>query len=135
MIHTWERDVFYAAAILVLGLHLVFNLWYVFGAAVTKGRPRLEIVHILSLLYGVIAENATFTCPLTALEKWCQARAGMAPYTGPFEVHYLRALVAPHFPLWLLEYGAIGVFLINVAIYARRFAVRYAESHSHRPAH
>src|SRR6185437_14593948 len=31
---------------------------------------------ILSLFYGVIAENATFQCPLTLLEKWCEAHAG-----------------------------------------------------------
>lgn len=135
MIHTWERDVFFVSAILVLGLHLAFNLWYVFGAAVTKGCPRLEVLHMLSLIYGVIAENAAFVCPLTILEKWCQARAGIAPYNGPFEIHYLRAIVAPHFPLLLLEYGAIGVFVVNVAIYARRFAARYAQAHRHRPAH
>jgi hypothetical protein len=131
--HTWAQDFYLIAAILVLATHLVFNVWYVFGAAVTKGRPRLEIVHIITLFYGVIAENATFTCPLTLLEKFCQSRAGVAPYHGPFELHYMRAAVAPHFPLWLLEYGAIGVFLVNVAIYARRFAVR--DAHSHRHAH
>ncbi len=37
----------------------------------------------------------------------------------------------PQFPLWLLEYGAMGVFLVNVAIYVRRFALRYAASHRH----
>lgn len=131
MTHTWARDYFLVAAVAVLGAHLLFNVWYVFGAAVTKDRPRLEILHILSLFYGVIAENASFTCPLTLLEKFCQARAGIAPYSGPFEVHYLRALTAPDFPLWLLEYGAIALFLINAAIYARRFALRYAQTHRH----
>lgn len=131
MTHTWARDFYLVAAVVVLGAHLLFNVWYVLGAAVTKGRPRLEILHILTLFYGVIAENASFTCPLTLLEKLCQARAGIAPYSGPFEVHYMRAIVAPEFPLWLLEYGAIAVFLVNAAIYARRFALRYAQAHRH----
>ena len=131
--HTWGQDLWFSAAIAVLGLHLLFNLWYVFGALVTKGRPRLEILHILSLFYGVIAEIATFQCPLTLLEKWCQAHAGFVPYSGTFELHYFRAIVAPSFPLWLLEYGALGVFVVNMAIYARRFALRCA--HSHRHAH
>lgn len=131
MTHTWEQYFFLIAAVAVLGTHLLFNVWYVFGAAVSKGRPRLEILHILTLFYGVIAENASFTCPLTLLEKFCQAHAGMAPYSGPFEVHYMRAVVAPDFPLWLLEYGAIAVFLVNAAIYARRFALRYAQTHRH----
>lgn len=71
--------------------------------------------------------------PPTRLEKTCPARAGLTPYSGPFDLHYLRAMVAPSFPLWLLEYGAVAVFLVNVAIYTRRFATRYAQSH--RPAH
>lgn len=134
MIHPWEREFFYIAAIFVLAVHLVFNVWYVFGAAFTKGRPRLAIVHIFSVIYGVIAENASFACPLTLLEQWCQARAGVAPYSGAFEVHYLRAFVAPQFPLWLLECGAVGVCLINVAIYARRFALRHAAAQAHHHA-
>lgn len=129
------RDFFFIAAIFVLAVHLLFNVWYVFGAALTKGRPRLVTLHIFSLIYGVIAENASFACPLTLLEQWCQARAGVAPYTGAFEVHYLRAFVAPQFPLWVLEYGAVSVFLINVAIYARRFTVRHAAAHAHREHH
>lgn len=133
MAHTWDQDFYLAAAVVVLGAHLLFNAWYVLGAAVTKGRPRLEIFHIFSLFYGVVAENASFICPLTLLEKFCQSRAGVAPYSGPFELHYMRAVVAPSFPLWLLEYGAIAVFLVNAAIYARRFALRYA--HSHGTAH
>ncbi|MFZ0465966.1 MAG: DUF2784 domain-containing protein [Candidatus Acidiferrales bacterium] len=131
--HTWAQNWYFSAAIAVLGLHLLFNLWYVFGALITSRRPRLEILHIVSLFYGVIAENASFPCPLTLLEKWCQARAGFVPYSGTFELHYLRALVAPNFPLWLLGYGAAAVFLVNVAVYARRFALRRA--HTHRHAH
>jgi hypothetical protein len=129
MTHIWVQDLYLVGAVAVLGTHLFFNLWYVFGAAFTKGRPRLEVLHILSLFYGVIAENASFACPLTLLEKFCQARAGIEPYHGPFELHYMRALVAPSFPLWLLESGAIAVFLVNVAIYARRFALRHSQSH------
>ncbi len=131
MTHAPFHDLYFSLAIFVLGVHLLFNLWYVFGAFVTKGRPRLEIFHIVSLFYGVIAENASFPCPLTILEKWCQARAGFIPYRGTFELHYLRAVVAPHFPEWLLGYGAVAVFLVNVGIYARRFALHYAQTHRH----
>lgn len=133
MAQHFVQSLWFAAIIAILGVHLFFNLWYVFGAAVTNGRPRLEILHLISLVYGLIAENASFACPLTLLEKWCQARAGVIPYEGTFELHYLRALVAPHFPGWLLGWGAVGVFLVNAAIYARRFTLRHA--HSHTTAH
>lgn len=135
MVQHWIHTSWYAAAVAVLGLHLLFNAWYVFGAALTSGRPRLEILHLLSLVYGVIAENASFPCPLTLLEKFCQAHAGIVPYRETFEMHYLRALVAPHFPNWLLSWGAVGVLAVNVAIYVRRFALRHGHTQSHHPAH
>lgn len=133
MTRSWAQEFYFVAALAVLAAHLLFNAWYVFGSAVTKNRPRLEILHILTLVYGVIAESASFACPLTLLEKFCQFHAGLTPYSGPFELHYLRAVVAPTFPLWLLEWGAVVVFLVNAAIYARRFAIRYAQSQ--RPVH
>jgi Protein of Unknown function (DUF2784) len=91
----------------------------------------LEIVHLLLLAYGVIAENAAFACPLTVLEKWCLGRAGFTPYSGAFELHYLRAFVAPNFPSWLLGWGAVMVFLVNIAVYVRRHTPRNGDSHHH----
>lgn len=135
MAQHWIQSWWFSAAIVVLGIHLLFNAWYVFGAALTSGRPRLEILHLLSLVYGLIAENAAFACPLTLLETFCQARAGLVPYHESFEIHYLHALVAPHFPEWLLGWGAGAVFVVNIAVYIRRFALRHAEAHTHRPAH
>jgi hypothetical protein len=133
MAQLWGHDFWFAAAIAVLGMHLLFNCWFVCGAAVTKGRPTWEILHLLTLVYGVIAENVRFTCPLTLMEKWCEARAGLIPYEGTFELHYLRALVSPQFPAWLLSSGAVGVMVVNLAIYGRRYGPRYA--HRHRAAH
>ncbi len=127
-VRTWGQHWWYFVALAVMALHLLFNFWYVFGAAVTKGHARLERLHLLTLLYGVIAENCKFACPLTLLEQYCQARAGVEPYRGSFTIHYLHVLVAPNFPLWLLQFGAIGVFVVNLAIYVRRFALRYADS-------
>lgn len=114
-------DLFLILAGLILLVHLGFNLWVVLGAAVTGGRAVLERLHILSLLYGAVMENVTWPCPLTVAQKWCLERAGRTPYQGAFILHYLRALVAPDFPLALLRWGAIGVLLINLAIYARRY--------------
>ncbi len=118
---------YFVLAILVLGVHLLFNAWVVFGAAVTRERPALVRMHILSAIYGVVIENAPWPCPLTLAETWCEARAGMAPYQGPFLLHYLDALVYPHFPPRVISWGAIGICLANLAIYAGR----YRRQHRH----
>jgi hypothetical protein len=117
---TLIADVYFSLAILVLAVHLLFNAWVVFGAAVTRQRSALAAVHILSVTYGAVIENVSWPCPLTLAEKWFEARAGMDPYHGSFLVHYLGAFVYPHFPLELLRFGAISVCLVNLGIYARR---------------
>jgi hypothetical protein len=115
-------DSFLFLAGLVLFLHLLFNAFVVGGALVTNGRPTLERLHILSLLYGVVMENVSWPCPLTIAQKWFLVKAGAVPYQGDFVMHYLQTVVAPTFPLELLRWGAIGVFLVNMAVYARRYA-------------
>jgi hypothetical protein len=106
----------------MLAAHLLFNLWVVFGVAVTRGRPKLAGLHIASLLYGTVMGGASWSCPLTLAENWFKARAGLEPYEGPCILHYLQAVVSPGFPMWLLRWGAIGVGLVNLAVYTRRFA-------------
>lgn len=111
----------------VLFLHLLFNAFVVAGALVTNGRPTLERLHILALFYGVVMENVSWPCPLTIAQKWFLLKAGTVPYQGDFIVHYLQTVVAPSFPLSLLRWGAIAVFLVNMVVYARR----YARTHRH----
>jgi Protein of Unknown function (DUF2784) len=113
-------DLFYSIAIAAVFAHLLFNLWVVFGAAVTRNRPTLEKLHIVSLVYGAVMENGPWACPLTLLQQWGLTKAGAASYQGSFLVHYLNEVVAPHFSLALLGWGAIGVCLVNLGIYVHR---------------
>lgn len=117
-------EIFLLLAGLFLAVHLLFNAFVVAGALVTNGRPTLERLHILALFYGVVMENVSWPCPLTIAQKWFLLKAGTVPYQGDFIVHYLQTVVAPSFPLILLQWGAIGVFLVNMAIYARRYYAR-----------
>jgi len=50
----------------------------------TSGRPRLAVLHVATLVYGVIIEIFGFWCPLTALEERLQVRGGVSAYRGPF---------------------------------------------------
>lgn len=115
------NQLFLALAGLVLLVHLFFNAWVVAGALVTSGRPTLERLHILSLFYGAVMENVSWPCPLTLAQKWFLLMAGRTPYHGDFIVHYLQAVVAPSFPLALLRWGAVGVLILNLGIYAHRY--------------
>ncbi len=72
---------FYSSlAVGVLVLHALFVLWAVFGALLTRSRPVLRWLHIVSLLWGILIELTPWPCPLTALENWLEAAARVQPY-------------------------------------------------------
>jgi hypothetical protein len=118
-------DGYLALALAALTAHLLFNIWVVLGAVVTPGRPRLAGMHVASVVWGVVMENAPWQCPLTLAENWFKGRAGLEPYQGPFVLHYLHVIVSPGLPLWVLQWGAICVGLANLAVYARRYSHAY----------
>ncbi|MGA8343326.1 MAG: DUF2784 domain-containing protein, partial [Candidatus Sulfotelmatobacter sp.] len=64
----------------VLGLHLLFIVWVIFGALVARSRALLRWVHITCLIWGILIEILPWPCPLTLLENWLESRAGVEPY-------------------------------------------------------
>lgn len=105
----------------VLVVHLAFIAWVIFGAFFTRGRPWLAWVHVITIVYGIVVETTALVCPLTLAENWCEARAGVLPYHGPFLLHCLDATVYPRVPVALLVAVAVTVCVLNLGIYARRF--------------
>jgi hypothetical protein len=105
----------------VLAVHLLWILWVILGALLTRHRPLLAGFHILSLIYGIVIEVAPWPCPLTLAEEWLQGKAGITPYTGSFLVHYLDALVYPDVPQELLVWCAAAIVAFNLGVYGRRF--------------
>jgi hypothetical protein len=120
-----KTTVYLALAVATLTLHLLWILWVIFGALLTRRRRALRWLHILSLIYSVLIEALPWPpCPLTALETWLEAGAGVTPYQGSFLVHYLEATVYPDIPSSLLIAGAVLVAVINGGVYLFRFRNR-----------
>jgi len=116
--------VYSALAAAILALHLLFILWIIFGAAVTRGRPILRGLHLGSLVWAILVEVLPWGCPLTWAENWLEARAGVAPYQGGFLLHYLDALVYPKIPPSLLTLCGVGISVAILGFYAVRFRRR-----------
>jgi len=81
-------NVYSGLAVCVLFLHMLFILWVVFGALLTLSRPVLRWLHIVSLVWGILTELLPWPCPLTVLENWLEAKAGVQPYQDGFLLHY-----------------------------------------------
>ena len=109
-----------ALAISVLFLHALFILWVVFGALLTRSRPILRWLHIASLVWGILTELFPWPCPLTLLENWLEAKAGVQPYQGGFLFHYLDKLVYPDISATVLTIAAVIICTLNLAFYARQ---------------
>lgn len=111
---------FYSAlAISVLVLHAAFILWVVFGVLLTRSRPILRCLHIASLIWGILTELLPWPCPLTLLENWLEAKAGIQPYQGSFLLHYLDRLVYPDVSATVLTTAGVLVCVLNLALYGR----------------
>lgn len=111
---------FYTAlASFVLLVHALFILWVIFGALLTRSRPILRWLHIASLVWGVLTE-LLWPCPLTLLENWLEAKAGVEPYQGGFLLHYLDKLVYPDISPTVLTIAGVFVCALNLSIHAPR---------------
>jgi hypothetical protein len=119
---TMAPGLYRAMAAGVLSLHAVYIAWVIFGALFTRGRPRLAVLHVATLVYGMIVEIFGFRCPLTTLETWLEVRGNVQAYRGAFLLHYLDALVYPDIPPNLLVAGAVAVCIMNLAVISHSLA-------------
>jgi Protein of Unknown function (DUF2784) len=113
-------NLYSALATDVLFLHALFIAWVVFGALLTRSRPVLRWLHIVSLIWGILAELTPWPCPLTLLENWLEQKAGVEPYQGGFLLHYMDKLVYPDISATALTVVGVLVCAFNLAIYGRR---------------
>jgi len=112
-----RSGVYSALAVCVLLLHALFIVWVVFGTFVTRSRPILRRLHIASLGWGVLVEFLTWPCPLTLLENWLEAKAGVQPYQGGFLLYYMDKLVYPDISATVLSVAGVLVCALNLALY------------------
>lgn len=83
------------AAEAVLLLHLAFILFAALGALLLLRWPRLALLQLPALAWGVWIELSHGICPLTPLENRLRECAGQQGYAGGFVEHYLLAAIYP----------------------------------------
>jgi hypothetical protein len=113
-------NLYSALATAVLFLHGLFILWVVFGAFLTRSRPILRWLHIVSLTWGVLTELLPWPCPLTLVENWLEQKAGVEPYQGGFLLHYLDNLVYPDISATMLTVAGVAICAFNLVLYGRQ---------------
>lgn len=68
----------------------------------------------------VLTELTLWPCPLTVLENWLEAKAGVQPYEGGFLLHYLDKLVYPDVSAAVLTVAGVIFCAFNLALNGRQ---------------
>ena len=117
-------------AILVVAIHAAWLFLVIFGALWTRHRPAWSTIHILALVWGIIAEVGPWPCPLTLAESYCEAHTSLAAYQANSLLHLLNAVVYPNLPGWVVAGSGVAVCVFNLVIYSRRTWKAFRQSQS-----
>ena len=91
------------------------------STTISIGAPKLGIstphvyLRIAASLW-ILTELLPWPCPLTLLENYLEARAGIEPYQGRFLLHYLDRLVYPNVSATALTVAGVIVCAFNLIL-------------------
>ncbi|WP_337056248.1 DUF2784 domain-containing protein [Pseudomonas sp. USHLN015] len=106
------------AADAVVLFHMGFILFVLLGGLLVLRWPKVALLHLPAVCWGVTVEWLHLICPLTPLENSLRRAAGEQGYQGGFIEHHVLPVIypaglTPGIQLWL---GGIVVGL-NLLVY------------------
>lgn len=103
----------------VVAAHFAFIGYLVVGGFVALRWPRTILLHILVVIWGGLSLSLNLPCPLTYLERWARARAGVAPLPSEgFVAHYITGVLYPVDAVGVVEAVVFGVVIVSWALFA-----------------
>jgi hypothetical protein len=85
-----------ALVALVVVAHFGFLCYLVVGGFLALRWRRTIWLHVVAVLWGIAIAGGHLDCPLTWLERWVRAKAGMAPLPpAGFIAHYIIGVLYP----------------------------------------
>lgn len=106
--------------------HFGFLVYLVVGGFLAGRWPRSFALHLAVVSWGIGSVVFGFACPLTALERWGRAGAGM-PALPPegFIAHYLTGVLYPADAVGLVQ---VVVFVVIALSWATVWRTRVREA-------
>jgi hypothetical protein len=117
---------FSLVVVLVVVAHLAFIGYLVTGGFMAWRWPRSLWLHVPVAVWGVSGLVLNLPCPLTAVERWARAGAGMAvlPPEG-FIAHYIAGVWYPEGAKGAVQVAVLVVVLTSWAVVAVRGCRRH----------
>lgn len=115
-----SRAMYHILTEFTITAHLAFIVFVVAGGILARRWWWLMPVHLVALAWAVYAElSPGIVCPLTAVENFFAARAGITGYSGDFIAHYFVPIIyQEELPLKWQYVLVVAVLAFNVLIYA-----------------
>lgn len=102
----------------VMVVHGVFVVWVVLGVFAVWRWPRLAVLHLPALAWGLWIEASGEICPLTPWEVSLRRQAGQSGYAGGFIEHYVGGVLYPEGLTRQAQWIGAGVLaILNVVGY------------------
>ncbi|TVS85576.1 DUF2784 domain-containing protein [Mycobacterium helveticum] len=73
------KNAYAAVVAATVGAHLGYLIYLPSGGFLALRWPRTRWLHLVTVCWGVGVAALGWSCPLTSLERWARARAGMDP--------------------------------------------------------
>jgi hypothetical protein len=103
----------------VLLAHSVFVAFAVLGGILVHFDRGWAWLHISVVLWSSVVNLASWTCPLTPLERTLRERAGRSGYSGGFVEHYVGKIVYPRgMPRQMELVAGVSILVWNALVYA-----------------
>ena len=114
-----DKYFFHFLTVLTVVSHFLFILFVVVGGFLSYRSRFIRIGHVVSVIWAVYAEvSSGVICPLTTLENYFGAHAGLTTYKEDFIPRYLKPVIYQENVSNHIQLILIGlVILINLIAY------------------
>jgi hypothetical protein len=100
--------------------HLAFLCYLIVGGFVAVRWRRSIWLHVPAVLWGIAITAAGLDCPLTWLERWSRAKAGMAPLPPEgFIAHYISGVLYPASWAGVVPIVVFSLVAVSWVLYVR----------------
>jgi hypothetical protein len=107
------KELYVIVVALTVVVHFAFLGYLVIGGFLALGWRWTIWLHVPAVAWGVGIVTVGFNCPLTWLEQWARAKAGMQPLPpAGFIDHYITGVLYPSAYVGVVE---VVVFAVVVA--------------------
>lgn len=111
--------------------HFAFIAYLVVGGFIALRWRRTIWLHLPAVLWGAVITIEHVDCPLTWIERWGRAEAGMPPLPAQgFIAHYITGVFYPAGWVGAVQVGVFVVIAVSWALYVWRGRVFRDVSHA-----